>query len=154
MQTVINTGLPWTARGKPLVCLSQNTHLLHKVSSTWKGQHRIALTDICYSMGKECLALQTTPISMNWKYLGKHTRPRTLPNYNAFSHYIAEGQRQEFLESLSTSRFYSFLNDGSTDKGNVEDEPRTLWRKKSGHVLGFLFARAQKGWCQLTNWMS
>ena len=39
-----------------------------------------------------------------------------------FTHYIAESQRQSFYESLTQSNFYSFLMDGSTDAGNVEDE--------------------------------
>ena len=47
---------------------------------------------------------------------------KTKDSAKVFSHFIAEGQRQELLGSLSTSRFYSFLMDGSTDKGNVEDE--------------------------------
>ena len=40
-----------------------------------------------------------------------------------FTHYIAESQRQSFLDRFSaSSNFYSFLMDGSTDAGNVEDE--------------------------------
>ena len=39
-----------------------------------------------------------------------------------FVHYIAESQRQRFLHTLSSKGFYSFLMDGSTDSGNVEDE--------------------------------
>ena len=47
---------------------------------------------------------------------------KTKDSAKLFSHYIAEGQLQELLEVLSTRRFYSFVMDGSTDKGNVEDE--------------------------------
>ena len=39
-----------------------------------------------------------------------------------FTHYIAESQRQSFYDCLTESHFYSFLMDGSTDSGNVEDE--------------------------------
>ena len=39
-----------------------------------------------------------------------------------FTHYIAETERQAFVSSLSTAHFYSFLLDGTTDAGNVEDE--------------------------------
>ena len=34
---------------------------------------------------------------------------KTKDSAKLFSHYIAEGQRQELFDSLSTSRFYSFL---------------------------------------------
>ena len=41
----------------------------------------------------------------------------------SFTHYIAESQRIEFLRSFcSESPFFSFLIDGTTDSGNIEDE--------------------------------
>ena len=39
-----------------------------------------------------------------------------------FTHYIAESQHQSFLENIFTSNFYSFIMEGSTDTGNVEDK--------------------------------
>ena len=40
-----------------------------------------------------------------------------------FTYYIAEGQRSEFLAFLSSHvHFFSFLMDGSTDAGNLEQE--------------------------------
>lgn len=39
-----------------------------------------------------------------------------------FTHFIAEAQRKQFLDSLSDVRFFSFLMDGSTDAGNKEQE--------------------------------
>lgn len=38
------------------------------------------------------------------------------------THYIAEVQRSYFMEQLLTNNFYSFLMDGTTDAGRVEDE--------------------------------
>ena len=81
--------------------------------------------DICYVMGKECLAFAKYPALHELEVrhgvdLGQAYK--TKDSAKVFSHYIAEGQRQKLLESLSVSRFYSFLMDGSTDKGNVEDE--------------------------------
>ncbi len=81
--------------------------------------------DICYVMGKECLAFAKYPTLHELELrhgvdLGQAYK--TKDSAKVFSHYIAEGQRQEFLESLSTSSFYSFLMDGSTDRRNVEDE--------------------------------
>ena len=40
----------------------------------------------------------------------------------AITHFIAEAQRKQFLDSLSVIRFFSFLMDGSTDAGNKEQE--------------------------------
>ena len=47
---------------------------------------------------------------------------RTAPSASLFTHYIAQAQRQQFLKSLCENNFYSFLMDGSTDAGNVEQE--------------------------------
>ena len=46
----------------------------------------------------------------------------TKDSTKTFTHFIAESQRSAFLQSLSTTHFYSFLMDGSTDAGKVEDE--------------------------------
>ena len=77
------------------------------------------------SWAKNAWLLQNTLLSMELEL--RHgvdfgQAYKTKDSANVFSHYIAEGQHQELLESLSTSRFYSFLIDGSTDRGNVEDE--------------------------------
>ena len=85
--------------------------------------------DICYAMARECLAFAKYPAlhELELRYgvdLGQAYK--TKDSAKLFSHYIAEGQREELLESLSTSCFYSFLMDGSTDKGNVEDELITI----------------------------
>ena len=81
--------------------------------------------DICYVMARECLAFAKYPALHELKLrhgvdLGQAYK--TKDSAKLLSHYIAEGQRQELFESLSTSYFYSFLMDGSTDKGNVEDQ--------------------------------
>ena len=39
-----------------------------------------------------------------------------------FTHYIAMAQRQQFFQSLQAINFYSFIVDGSTDVGRIEDE--------------------------------
>ena len=39
-----------------------------------------------------------------------------------FTHFIAESQRSAFFQSLLTTQFYTFLMDGTTDAGNIEDE--------------------------------
>ena len=40
----------------------------------------------------------------------------------SFTHFIAESQRRQLFEKLTQAKFFSLLIDGSTDKGNVDDE--------------------------------
>ena len=81
--------------------------------------------DICFVMAKKSLGFRKYPalhdleerhgVDLGFAY-------KTDVSAQTFTHYIAEAQRQSFLDKLSTSNFYSFLMDGSTDAGNVEDE--------------------------------
>ena len=43
-------------------------------------------------------------------------------NAKHITHYIAESQRKRFMDSLSAVNFYSFLMDGTTDAGRIEDK--------------------------------
>ena len=81
---------------------------------------------LCYMMAKEGMAFKKYPImhaleechgvDLGFSY-------KSPPSAKMFTHYIAQNQRESLLNSLSTtSSFYSFLMDGSTDAGNVEDE--------------------------------
>lgn len=47
---------------------------------------------------------------------------KTKDSAKNFTHIIAKRQCQEFLHTSLAASFYSFLMDGSTDAGNVEDE--------------------------------
>ena len=47
---------------------------------------------------------------------------KTAPSAETFMHYTAEHQCQQILVFLSEKKFYSFLMDGSTDAGKVEQE--------------------------------
>ena len=45
-----------------------------------------------------------------------------------FVHYIAEARRKELAEKVVSAKFYSLLIDGSTDKGNIDNEAvLTVW---------------------------
>ena len=46
----------------------------------------------------------------------------TKDSAKTFTHFSAESQRSAIFQSLSTTHFYSFLMDGTTDAGNIEDE--------------------------------
>ena len=81
--------------------------------------------DICYLMAKESIAFEKFPalhelqschgISIGSTYI-------TLQSAKLFTHYIALAQREGFKSQLSVTKFYSFLMDGSTDAGNIEQE--------------------------------
>ena len=81
--------------------------------------------DICYVIAKEGMPFRKYPIlhaleerhgvDLGFAY-------KTNEAAKTFTHYIAESERQSFLHTLSAKSFYSFLMDGSTDSGNVEDE--------------------------------
>ena len=47
---------------------------------------------------------------------------KTKDSAKTFVCYIARSQRESFLHTFPTSHFFSFLMDGSTDAGNIEDE--------------------------------
>lgn len=48
-------------------------------------------------------------------------------------HYIAESRRQELLDHLRNAKFFSLLLDGSTDKGNIDNELiLVVWRDVNG----------------------
>ncbi len=81
--------------------------------------------DICYLLMKENMAFTKYPViyeleSRHGVKLGYAYK--TKDSAKNFTHYIAESRRMGFISSLSTSRFYSFLMDVSTDAGNIEDE--------------------------------
>lgn len=79
--------------------------------------------DLCYLMAKEGIAfekysaLYELEVRHNVELGGTY---KTAPSAKLFTHYIAESQRQQFLQILSDSS--SFRIDGSTDAGNLEQE--------------------------------
>ena len=81
--------------------------------------------DVSYLMAKEGIAFKKfVPLCELESHHGVELGHayRTAPSAKLFSHYIAEAQRQQFLKLLCKNNFYSFLMDGSTDKGNIEQE--------------------------------
>lgn len=81
--------------------------------------------DICYVLAKENLAFRKYPVlheleSRHGVDLGQSYA--TKDSAKLFTHFIAESQRSAFMQSLSTTLFCSFLMDGTTDAGKVEDQ--------------------------------
>ncbi len=89
--------------------------------------------DICYVLAKENLPFRKYPAiheleSRHGVDLGQSYA--TKDSAKSFTHYIAKVQRSAFIESLSTTHFYSFLMDGTTDAGNIEEELAQQARKQ------------------------
>ena len=83
--------------------------------------------EICYVLAREGIAFLMYPIfhalaERQGVELG--SLYKTPDSARLFTHFIAESQRERFRLSLSTSNtpFFSFLLDGSTDAGNIEQE--------------------------------
>ena len=112
------------ASNQPLTTYSPIAHSLLVMDKTVQERMKRKF-DICYVLAKESLSFSKYPAiheleerhgaDLGFAY-------KTDVSAQTFTHYIAESQRQSFLETFSASNFYSFLMDGSTDTGNVEDE--------------------------------
>ena len=80
---------------------------------------------MCYLMAKEGIAFEKY-VAL-YELEARHdvdlgSAYKTAPSAKLFTHYIAESQRRQFFRSLSETKFCSFLMDGSTDAGNIEQE--------------------------------
>ena len=80
---------------------------------------------MCYFLAKEGLSFEKyNPLceleSRHQVEIGNAYR--TAPAARQFTHYIALAQRKQFLQDLSSKKFYSFLMDGSTDSAKIEQE--------------------------------
>ena len=81
--------------------------------------------EICYVLAREGLPYSKYPefnalasrqgVDIGFAY-------KTSDSAKNFTHFIAASQRQRFLDSLNGTKFFSFMVDGSTDAGNVEQE--------------------------------
>ena len=81
--------------------------------------------DLCYLMAKEGIAFEK--YTALYELEARHEVDlgpayKTAPSAKLFTHYMAESQHQQFLQSPSQTKFYSFLMDRTTDAGNVEQE--------------------------------
>ena len=81
--------------------------------------------DICYVIAKEGIAFSKYPALYDLE--SQHDVDLGVAHKNdvsakSFTHFIAQCQRDNFVCSLSNSHYFSFLMDGTTDSGRVEDE--------------------------------
>ena len=81
--------------------------------------------DICYVMAKEGMSFSKYPALFDLE--SRHevdlgVAYRNDVSARSFTHFIAESQRRSFIHSLANTHFISFLMDGTTDAGKIEDE--------------------------------
>ena len=81
--------------------------------------------DICYVLAKEGISFSKYPALFDLE--SRHevdlgVAYRNDVSARLFTHFIAESQRRGFIHSLANVHFVSFLMDGTTDTGKVEDE--------------------------------
>ena len=104
--------------GRSLVTLDSTTRV--------RMNHKF---DVCFVMAKEGIAFAKYPsiLALESRHGVNFGAAYSTPeSAKSFTGYIAESQRQAFLNTVSGpssyGRFYSFLMDGSMDAGNLEDE--------------------------------
>ena len=80
--------------------------------------------DIAHFVAKQRLAFANYPALCQLESKHDVEVGTTYHNVNAgktFCHFIAEFMRDNLKEILSKAQFFSFLMDGSTDTGNIDD---------------------------------
>ena len=112
------------ASDEPVTSFSPIARCLMQMDETAKNR-TMRKFDICYVMAKEGIAFAKYTALYNLEE--RHDVDLGIAYKNdvsakSFTHFIAESQRNDFLRSFSSSPFFSFLIDGTTDSGNVEDE--------------------------------
>ena len=97
---------------------------LSKLPAEEKGKLRKKF-DIAYFVATEKLLFMKYPgicelearhgVDLGTSYVNK-SAGRT------FCHYIAEGRKENLVETLTKAKFFSLMMDGTTDKGNISSD--------------------------------
>ena len=97
---------------------------LNRISDAEKDQLRHKF-DIAYFMAIEKISFQKYPQLCELEARHGVAIGSSYTNEIAcksFTHFIAESQHRQLFEKLTQAKFFSLLIDGSTDKGNADDE--------------------------------
>ena len=81
--------------------------------------------DLCYVTAKEGMALEKYPALYELKVhhgVDLGSAYKSPQSAKSFMHYTAAAQHKTLMEALAETHFVSFLMDGSTDAGNLEQE--------------------------------
>ena len=107
-----------------LTSFSRIADCLLKIDPTTRARMKRKF-DMCYFLAKEGLAFKKCPGILE---LEERHDVDIGPAYcsdtscQLFTHYIAQSQREGFVKAFSNKRFFSFMMDGTTNSGNLEDE--------------------------------
>ena len=81
--------------------------------------------DICYLIAREGMAFEKYPplYELQTRHgVNLGSAYKSPQSAKTFTHYIAAAQREALMVALANTPFFSFLMDGSTDSGNLEQE--------------------------------
>ena len=112
------------ASNEPITSYAPIVRSLLMLNEPERGRMRRKF-DMCYLMAKEGIAFEKYVALYELKAshdVDLSSAYKTAPSAKLFTHYIAESQRRQFFQSLTETKFCSFLMDGSTDAGNIEQE--------------------------------
>ena len=112
------------ANNKSVTSFSPIGHSLKNMDASTKERMKRKF-DIYYVMAKEGVAFSKYPALYDLE--SRHDVDVGVAYKNdvsakSFTHFIAQSQCDSFVHSLSNSHYFSFLMDGTTDSGKVEDE--------------------------------
>lgn len=112
------------AQGLNLSSYAPIAKALHKLPDQERGRIRRKF-DVAYFVATEKLSFVKYPRICDLEKRHGVDMGTSYINVSAgknFIHYIAESRRCALTEILSKSKFFSILLDGSTDKGNIDNE--------------------------------
>ena len=112
------------ARNEKITTYSAIAKSLLTISDSEKAALRKKF-DICFVMAKEGIPFAKYPVLFDLEArhgCGLGISYKNAGSARSFTYYIAESQRQSFINLFSSVPYFSFLLDGSTDEGNIEQE--------------------------------
>ena len=78
--------------------------------------------EICYILAREGVKYPAFHVLAESQGVDIGSSFRGAECAKTFTHFVAESQRQSYLQSIATTKFSNFLMDGSTDAANTEVE--------------------------------
>ena len=121
MPKVFNTKLHWRRKAARDFSLPITQPSLGVYSWWMKPSKHVWIKKLTF-VAKEGVAFRKYPALEERHGVDLGFAYKTDESAKTFTHFIAESQRQCFLDKCSSKFFYSFLMDGATDVGNVENK--------------------------------
>ena len=109
------------ANNEPVTSFSTIARSLMNMDATTRERMKRKF-DICYVMAKEGISFSKYTALQSRHDVDLGVAYRNDVSAKSFTGFIAQSQRDCFIHSLTKLHFFSFLMDGTTDSGKVEDE--------------------------------